>query len=1160
MLKKFAYGFGIFILVVYILFLFVPYCLTGFATSYGNDISKMIEETTGFKVKLGTIRVISSPDLSIGIKINHLEAAYPNDETFLTADNVRGQLALLPVLAKKIQLASVGADNANINLKIKKDGKFLIEDYIPQSSDNQEPVAQLPFGFKLSNHLPDISLKNYNVSFIDVVTDNSYSLFGNNFSVSDFILDKKVKISADGKFMLRDREQFKFDVKLLNKIMPDISLHELVFNPVAETEKSAQTNSANSINPIEIFNAIYQNQLTADLIANVTTFGTFDDMHFNGKADITNLGVAVDGKKLPESTVDIKLNGQNSQGYAKLYTGKDELTELVGKFHTGKKPAIDLNCKSNAKFKSVIDMIDSIAKTFGYNDLDTLSATGEIDADFSIKSDLKKIDSSGYIKVPSASFAYKLYNITVNDVFADIDLSNNSVNINDARLSVLGQPLKIAGYVTQDADADIKITADKLSIKGLLLALGQIALLKENKINSGTISLNALLKGKLDKIVPKIDLSIDNVNVKNLPSDTTVTVANSKVNLTTDGVKTNGGVNVVNAKVINPMAVISAPNAKITFGEKDLTVDSAYLLLNKSRIDLTGKVADYMTDKINFNINANGKLLASDLRSMIPADYRSEVSGLGAVPLKVSVAGNTKTQDIKFNLSANQYNYLALLKVAELAGKNTVISGDIHINGDNLKFQNTGISANGSSVAILQGGISDLYKSQKLNMNVSTFKNVTLEIPYMKKSTMVAGGNIDIGGNALNPILKGHVSVPLIKIPDLLLTMSDMSISLNGPIVKGKGTLKKFVSGGIVADNLTSDFSLKNNVFYLNNLSGDAFEGKVNGDISYNIVNGHAGVKFKGTGMNAEKAIAGGAGLKNALSGKLGFDANVTLHGATDIEMMKNLKGSANFEIVDGELGNVGRFENMIFAQNIMSNPIMKAGVESVRALPVVKDTAKFKTITGKMTFSNGWADLSPVKTSGPSMAYYITGRYNLINASANLVILGRISAEVVKLLGPLGEMSVSKLVSLIPGIGKSTVALVRAITTNPYGEKVSEIPALSSGNKNYKDFKVQFNGGVESTSSVKSFRWLSVCDTSEVESLTVKEQVQVTKQAVKDAKEQLDKARKEAVQKQVDAVNKKLEEQRQQAQEANQQMKDAVEGFKNLFKQQSTELQKSVE
>lgn len=159
-------------------------------------------------------------------------------------------------------------------------------------------------------------------------------------------------------------------------------------------------------------------------------------------------------------------------------------------------------------------------------------------------------------------------------------------------------------------------------------------------------------------------------------------------------------------------------------------------------------------------------------------------------------------------------------------------------------------------------------------------------------------------------------------------------------------------------------------------------------------MNGKIGVDFKGSGMEAVKAIEGAAGIKNAMSGKLGFSANVSLSGATETEMMKSLKGKVTFNIDDGEFANIGRFENFLYAGNIASYAAVKAVVAPLTNLPVVKNTAKFKNISGTLSFNGGWAQLNPVKMSGPSMSYYITGKYNLLNGTANLVILGRLSAR----------------------------------------------------------------------------------------------------------------------------------------------------------------------
>ncbi len=954
MLKKIGIGFGIFFISLYVLFLIVPFFISGLVNAHSETISKMIEDASGFRVKFENIRAITTPKLTVGGGVEHIEAALPSGETFLTADNAGGKLSLIPLLAGKIEIDAVGAENVNVNLKVKKDGKFLIEDYIPQAEPEQNEAGQtpvgLPFGFKLSNHLPNITVKNYNISFIDMPTDKTYSIYGNKAKVSDFILNKIVKIVADGKFMLQDRVQFNYDVKLLNKFMPDADLNELVFNP----QEQVQTEPAEPINIIEIFKAIYKNQLTADVKADVVIE---DDMTFSGLLNVLNAGIAVDGKKLPPSNADILLKGDKIQLYAKLFTAEKEITEIVANLKTGKNPKIDLNCKSNAQFKSIIDMLDSIAKTFGCKELDTLTATGGIDADFTLKSNLKHTDASGYIKIPSASIAYKLYNFAINKITANIEL-------------------------------------------------------------------------------PDFNLNLNGVNYKDIPSNTTLNIAGVNI--------LKNIINVSNAKVINPAGTVTVPTAKVVVTDKDININSANLVYDVLKFDITGVISDYLTQNIKLDLTASG-------------------NGVG------HLKGFVKNYDT-------------------------------------------------------------------LDLNISTPKTFSLEIPGFKKSNVKADANINVSGNVANPILKGTVTIPSLSIPDMQTSLEGLNISLNGPIVKGNGTLKNFVSGGISADNLGADFDLTGDVFNLKNISGDAFAGKVNGNVSYNIVNGHIGVDFKGSGMDAEKAIAGAAGIKNALSGKLGFNANVTLHGATDVEMMKNLKGKVSFEILDGAFGNIGRFENFLFAQNLQSNSIIKAAVTSISTLPAIKNTAEFKTISGDLSFNNGWANLNPVKTTGPSMAYYITGKYNLLNGTANVVILGRLSAEVVKLLGPLGELSVDKLTSFIPKFGNATANIINAITTDPKDENISAIPLLSSGNINYKDFKVQFNGGVESKSSVKSFKWLSKCDTSAIESVTVKEQVQQTKQAVQDA-----------VQQKKDAVNSLLEQKRKEAEESRQQMQNAKEGLKNL-------------
>ena len=178
-----------------------------------------------------------------------------------------------------------------------------------------------------------------------------------------------------------------------------------------------------------------------------------------------------------------------------------------------------MNFKSDLDISNALNIIKKFALILNIKDLQTLTANGKLNADFNIKSDLKKVQSNGYLKVPLAKLYYGAYKVGIDNINADVSLANNNVDIKNISFSIFGQPLRVYGTLTSDAVADIHAIADKLSVKGLLVALGQASLMKENPIYSGTLSMDAIIKGKLDKINPVIKLNIANLDLKNIPTD-----------------------------------------------------------------------------------------------------------------------------------------------------------------------------------------------------------------------------------------------------------------------------------------------------------------------------------------------------------------------------------------------------------------------------------------------------------------------------------------------------------------------------------------------------------------------------------------------------------------------------------------------------------------
>ena len=1098
-LKKYGIPVISFLAGLYVLFLILPVVVSPVLNSYTQHIEDQIKTVSGFDAKIDKISFVTSWNLSAGVKAKNFTLTVPGAENaFLTAEDAGAKLALLPLLMCRIQLDSVFAKSIDADLVVKNDGNFLILDSIPKQEDNSTSAFELPFGLKLSNHLPNVILGGHKFALIDAETNQSYYLEGDKFKLTNFILDKHFKLNTSGKVVLNGTKASNYDLKIDNRIMPNLQLQDLVFPKDITLEDDEVNSSEMPFNIIDVLKHIDNNKLSADFTSDIKTSGTLKQPHFKGKFRADAVSVAVDGKKLPESYADFQFKGNKTEIDSIFFTSSDtdEKTQIIGNITAGKKPAIDMTLRSNARFNNIITLLDSVLSSFGVDDFNTLSATGGIDADFNINSDLKKVASNGYLKIEPSSLAYGLYNVSINNIKADVDLENNNINIKDAGFSILGNPLKLIGTIKSDAETDLKLTADNLPVKGLLTALGQASLLKDNEISSGGISLKALLKGKLYKPEPSVSSTIANVSIFNKPSDTKITLKDALIKLLYDGKKAEGDVEVNSLLINNPSAVVSVPKTSILIDEKDINIKNSYILLNNSRVDIKGLIKDYMSEKLSIDINASGKLQSAGLAGMLPADFRSLIAYKGELPLAVEITGSSKVQNIKAELKADANNYLGLIDIDKLKGTTTRIHSNIEIIGDSLTFSNTGISNDKTMIAKLSGGVTKLYSSPKLNLNVAVPNEVSFPILGVPNSNITANGSVTVTGGLDDPQMRGTVNLVDISMKDMDFAITDLVADLSGSILNGSATAREFKCGEIIATDLSGNFLLQNySKFYLNDLTADAFDGKIKGRLSYDINTSKTGIELSGTGLNSTKAVYAAAGIKNALTGVLGFNAKLGMQGLTDKDIINSLKGNVDFNVADGRFVSIGRLENLVAAQNVSSNSILKSAISALSSVSTIQETDKFKSITGALTLTNGSANLSKILVSGPLMSYYVTGVYNILPNTANLTILGRLEAKVVSVLGPLGELSAEKLLSYIPKFGALTSKVLKQLTADPANENTDLIPALSEGSTSYKDFKVVFSGPVESASSVKSFKWLSQCDTTK---MNVKEDLQNATEAVK--------------------------------------------------------------
>ena len=602
---------------VYAIFLLAPFVISQIVNSYIPMVNDEFKKATGLNSNIENFKIVTTPKLTVGAKLGKFSILTPQNKEIFEAENFAVKMSLLPLLAKRIEVDLVQVDSIDLKLGLNKDGSFEIEKYLPvqteptQNEDQEnkptEPI-NLPFGLRLSNHLPNIKIGEYDIEFIDTSNKTVYEIEGNKTEVTDFILNKSVKVLASGSAKLANKEQFIYNLKINNKIMPDLDLHDLVFAPPAEnTEKKEEKTPEFNINILDVFKGIYNNKITANLDADLTLTPNGN----NGYIKANNLSIV----DLPASNADLIFKGNKINIDSNLYTAQNEVSTIKGYIQTGKKTNIDMRFKSAVELNNIIKILNAIAKTFNINDLQTLSAKGCFDADFNIKSNLKTIKSDGYLKIPNASIYYGLYKIGIDAINADVQLANNNIDIKNIGFSIFEQPLRFYGKVTQDAKSDLHLLAENLSLKGLLIACGQAALLKENPVNSGTITLKADIVGDLNNIKPTAKIALNNIDLKNAPSNTTLKLPKTNVDIISDGKTFSGNAVSENIKVINPAAGVSIPKVTAVIKENEIEISQTPVAVEKINFNVSGKIKNYLTEKIGLDFVTTG-----DIKSKLTGD------------------------------------------------------------------------------------------------------------------------------------------------------------------------------------------------------------------------------------------------------------------------------------------------------------------------------------------------------------------------------------------------------------------------------------------------------------------------------------------------------------------------------------------------------------
>ncbi|MBS6553727.1 MAG: AsmA family protein [Clostridium sp.] len=1078
------------------LYLGLPYVIN--SKDYSKILTDTVKKETGLIIVIHKYKLGVAPTLDVSLKADEIQAFYPDKKQFLDIKKAEVKVSVFYLLKKELRINNIKADEFQLSTKLLKSGKTTLQEYLEKNikTDN--------CSINFSKELPKLKVKKYIIKIKDEKSGQKFKLAGNNFKISQNIDLHYVNFDSSGDFYCFDKRYVKYNLKLAVPKSMFIDIHKKMFDITADE--------------------LYKYNLFANLNADLKVHAKDNNFKYlSGKIDIDKFTMKIGNQTLPPSFFHINLDKGKATVVSKFYTAKNESTDINANVKITKPYEIDMKCLCpKASISNLQKLTISVLELLKIkNNLTEFKADGTISADFEVQTNFKTLHSNGSLKVNNANIAHKNIPLRINKINALVDFSNDNIKIKQSDVLVNEQPVKIKGTIDSKANGNILISANNLDLNHIMNAFPMLKPQKNLVVKSGKLSFTTKIQGKLTEAAPQINALITNFNALEtlnnikisinelfIDADNKTLIINPcKINLGIAKIVLSGDIiDYLKAPSININASGTVDTALLkTFAPKDIKLFAqGYLPIKASvtgnsreqkiKIDILANHSNYITPlhinsfaAINTLTSAEAKLEGSNLTiDDISIFYANGINGLTKTINKnklkkaISVKGKIKNYATVAELENLHISTEDKLNISlpEIKDSRADLTADLIINGTAQK-PNVNGNILLTDVLIPQYFIKAQNIALSLNKSFINAQINNLKIKSMNVSIEAIAPTDALQTNNINYL---KLNSQYIDMDYLMALMPLFEQAKYGPgtefpfIIKtGKVNIKSFKTGQIKAENISADISSKKNVLLINKMFADAYGGKAAGNITYNFPYNSLHADIQGRNMDAASAAKDFLPGDQKISGRLNFDASVDMLGTSFEQQMKTLKGRADILVKNGHLGPLGRFEHFLYAQNLLSQKLIYASLNSAKQAISPKDTGFVTYLKGMIKFSSGYAHLNPVLTSGPQMSMYITGSINLLTNYTDLQILGRVSSEVSSSMGLLGTVTIKDFLDEHTKYGPAIANLFNSFNTEIPEMDISRIPALSPDYRyQTKNFRVVIEGDPDSVKSVKSFTWVN--------------------------------------------------------------------------------------
>ena len=1039
------------------------------ASRFIPQVEAQVTKDLGIEIHIEKLILRLGPALKLKAPVMHM--MYSDGQKFAQFDNVRFFVPWSAIVKDNVVVKRIYADKFIV--KLNSDDKYL--------KSLTDKLKEKDFA-----ETPDVTFKSYSISYYDKSVDKVLKLAGSYLDIAKILNYKNYRVKSIGEFFINDKKFTTYDISLV---------------PNIELEKNTKFN----IDIDDFLNQMEILDFHSDIMADLKLYNNMNgETQASGLINIDNISVLDPEKKNPKSFIYLTFLGDKIGVLSNIYASADKKVYIDGVINNSKKPGLDLKVKTDeielADLHKKLKLLADCSRFKGINYID-----GTLKADFNIKGDVNKMKSSGYLKIANASI--KANGLDINKISSDIDFSNNVINITDAVGYVNDAPIMLKGKI--DKNIDIELLMNKVALKHLCPSAWGV--------KSGIVSLVANISGSFDNIIHTENLQIDNFKASNKNNNMAFT--SLKIDTNKNNIAYINNLTIQNEKT----EIIKLPLLKLYIERDSIRVPETNIFMPNSKVTAKAEIMNYNTKDLTFSANLNGYVNSRDIKS---------VKGNYAVyPMMLTINGNKYVQNIMAQILMEKAMFLDEPSIINLASKlenSTLKIDDLSVSSFNGKFTSD-FKANlrGQKRIMISGNVENV--QEPLLKNIRVFIPQLLNITVMDTIAQLKG-DIFINGKPEQPDIVGQISVQNLINQFLQLSINNMTIDfnknvaiLNAPLIKiadssmginstmstniskelfikninikskyfnadtyfmykdsplskllpitikegkfySEKALVSIYNSPLYLSALTADIKLKDNNLQISNISSELFNGKLAGSIDFNLKDEHFNSKIQARGVSASPIFDIIALNKDTVSGVMDFDSSLS----GNLSSKQSLNGDIKFIVHNGRMGTLGKLEHLLYAQNVIADNMLRTSLSIVTKAITLKDTGLFKYLRGDISLANGIAHVKMLQSQGPLMTLFIKGTYNPMTDYAKLIVLGRLSDEVISGLGAFGDFSWNKLLVMLTGEDNKYNILPEDF------EKLPQLPV-----NNTKEFRSVINGIIERPSSVVQFNWISYSEKS---------------------------------------------------------------------------------